>query len=237
MTIDRETLLNLVQKIVAEHESGYDDDTLVHFAEVILTKPEPERFANRRTYTYAQVEGALCVYEWMLDSRATNKDIDDWFDGVGSPGMRMISIQAGDICDRAWKLMEAMGFDFIGAYDFEFVPSICAKLDWDALCNDNQFDKGRYDPDLKPFIVAMIAADRSRNSDPMRRNFKKVGPGPDDYIAACRAEAEKQWGYGDLVTDHAERVTQAMEQDEDPAEFVKWLGEKYNLTPRSDWAA
>jgi hypothetical protein len=31
------------------------------------------------------------------------------------------------------------------------------------------------------------------------------------------------------------RMRQAFELGEEPAEFVKWLGEKYDLIPASEW--
>lgn len=197
---------------------------------------DPERFANRETFNYAQVEGALCAYEWMLGVREDNIAINDLWDAIGSPGMRMVSIQAGDICDRAFKLMESMGYEFTDAYDFEFVPTICAMLDWAALCDDNQWDRGRYDPDIHAMVVTMIAADRAGCCDPMRRSFQKKDKAaltPEQFVAECRIEADRQWCYGDLVPDHPERVEEAMKAGEDPAEFIEWLGEKYDLTPRA----
>lgn len=197
---------------------------------------QPERFADRETFNYTQVEGALCVYEWMMEAREKVPAIDSWFDTLGSPGMRCCAIQAGDICDRAYRHLGALGYEFHSAYDFEFVPDVCAKLDWDALCNDNQYDGPRYNPDINAIVVALIAADMAKHSDPLRRDYQRVQLTPSEYIAACRREGERQWGYGDLVSDHPEKVTKAMEMDEAPAEFVKWLGEKYDLTPASEFA-
>lgn len=205
---------------------------------------QPKRFSERDTFHFAQVEGALCAWEWLLDVRGKmsrtqaepaadyEQTIDGWWDGLGSGGMRMCAMQAGDICDRAFKHMEAMGYEFIGAYDFEFVPDLCSMLDWDALCGDNQFNHGLYEPDIDALVVAMIAAEKSRQTDPNRRSFKRREPTPEEYITACRAEAERQWGYGDLVSDHPERITQAMEVGQSPTEITYELGVKYDLIPR-----
>jgi hypothetical protein len=58
-----------------------------------------------------------------------------------------------------------------------------------------------------------------------------------------QGRSQEQWAYEDLVTDdcpsrtvyHGGRMQQAFEIGEKPAEFVKWLGEKYDLTPTSGW--
>jgi hypothetical protein len=54
------------------------------------------------------------------------------------------------------------------------------------------------------------------------------------YKRECRDEAKKQWGYEDLVVDHADRLyDQGFASGDDPATFIKWLGNKYDLTPAS----
>ena len=57
----------------------------------------------------------------------------------------------------------------------------------------------------------------------------------EDYTYLCRREANKQWCYADLVSDHPERVEQAWGLGEQPADFIRWLGEKYDLTPADRW--
>lgn len=236
MTIEADTIAHLIGALTKAYENGESDGTLAIRANEILNPPPPERFANRESFSGTQVEGALCVYEWMMEMREDNRLIGEWWDGLGSPGMRMVSIQAGDICDRAFNHMDSMGYDFVAAYDFEFVPAICSMIDWDALCKDNQYDSGRYDPDINAMVITMIAADRARCCDPQRRSFQKkdkATPTPEQFVAECRIEADKQWCYSDLVSDHPEHVEQAMKADEDPAEFIEWLGQKYDLTPRA----
>ena len=52
------------------------------------------------------------------------------------------------------------------------------------------------------------------------------------YKRECLDEAKKQWAYEDLVKDHGDRVyDQGFASGETPAEFIKWLGNKYDLTP------
>lgn len=132
----------------------------------------PERFSKRDAFNFAQVEGALCAWEWMLGNQGHPK-LDEWHDRLGSPGMRMLAMQAGDICDRAFKHMESSGYEFVGAYDFEFVPDVCARLDWDALAKDNQYSDGLYEPDIPALVTTMITADKAQQTDPRRRSFQK----------------------------------------------------------------
>jgi hypothetical protein len=56
-----------------------------------------------------------------------------------------------------------------------------------------------------------------------------------DWIERARDEAILQWAYEGLIDDFKERCLEAAERGEDPKEFVQWLGEKYGLTPRSEW--
>jgi hypothetical protein len=55
------------------------------------------------------------------------------------------------------------------------------------------------------------------------------------FVATCRWQANKQWAYGGLVDDHPERVEQAYQLKENPKDFVRWLGEKYDLIDYNEW--
>jgi hypothetical protein len=57
----------------------------------------------------------------------------------------------------------------------------------------------------------------------------------ENYKRRCRIEANKQWCYAGLVDDHEDRVNQAWGMSEDPADFIRWLGEKFDLTPAERW--
>lgn len=191
-----------------------------------------KKFRDRTEYTYAQVEGALCAWEWMLEN--DEKDpLKSLFENMGSAAMRMASIQAGDICDRVYKHMEANEYEFIGAYDWEFVPDVLDRIDWQKLIKDNQYDGPPYDPDIHAIFTAMVAADKALRA-PDKRMFSKnetlLAP-LDRWLERARIEAKKQWAYAELIADHIDRATKAHEAQQDPAEFVKWLGEKYDLTP------
>lgn len=204
---------------------------------VYQDKGEGARFSDTPSYSYAQVEGALCAWEWMCDQRneegkGGHEQLNEIWDGVGAGGMRMCALQAGDICDRTFKHMESLGYEFMGAYDWEFVPELCSRLDWVALCNDNQWNQGRYDPDIDELLNVMITAEMA-TVEPGKRRFHKEVMTPENYIALCRTEAERQWGYADLVSDHPERITAAMEEGLSPTRITYELGKKYDLTPRS----
>ena len=56
-----------------------------------------------------------------------------------------------------------------------------------------------------------------------------------EFRRRCRIEANKQWCYAELVNDHPERAEQAWQLKETPADFIRWLGEKYDLTPADRW--
>lgn len=187
------------------------------------------KFRDQQSFTCLQMEAALCAWEWMCENR-DHELLKEYFEGLGSSAMRHCAMQAGDIALLVHSHMGVRGYEFADAYDWEFVPGVLVRLDWAKLTDDNQYSGDPYKPDIHAIFCAMVSADLAANTDPQRRSFQKK----DDtaiWITKARAEAEKQWGYGDLISDHPEKVTAAMERDEDPAEFIKWLGEKYNLTP------
>lgn len=194
------------------------------------------KFRETASYTQIQMEAALCAWEWMCENREHDL-LKPFFESLGSSAMRMVSVQAGNIAAQVHDHMDEQGYEFADAYDWEFVPGVLLRLDWTELTEDNQYSGKPYQPDLHAIFVAMVAADKSGQTNPAHRSFQKRDKAPEeDWITRARAEAEKQWGYGDLVSDHPERVTSAMEEDEDIPTFIKWLGEKYDLIPRSDMA-
>ena len=197
-----------------------------------------KRFHEKTNFTYAQVEGALCVFDWMIDQRVytgseisdaellehaedITKTITNLWDNNGSPGMRLIAAQAGALCDAAYQYMKSIGLDFDTCYDFEFVPAICEVIDWAALEADAQYNSAPYRPKIKDLFEAA----RPR-LEPHLYNVKLDG-----FQSKARYWAQKLWGYADLVSDHPEKVESAARDGEDPKEFTQWLGEKYGLIP------
>lgn len=57
--------------------------------------------------------------------------------------------------------MQAKGSEFIGAYDWEFVPEVMVRLDWLKLCDDNQYHREPYYPDIDALLAAILTADKA----------------------------------------------------------------------------
>ncbi|MCO5730117.1 hypothetical protein [Rhizobium sp. SSA_523] len=203
-------------------------------APVYATLSGAHKFRENDLFTTLQLEAALCAWEWMCEARDGDL-LKPLFEGIGSSAMRHVSMQAGDIALRVHNHMESQGYEFVNAYDWEFVPEVLRRLDWDKLISDNQYGGEPYEPDIQGIFCAMVTADKASSVDPSNRDFHRTMlMSVDKYTAACWAEADRQWGYGDLVYDHGERVNEARENEEDPVDFIKWLGEKYGLTPASE---
>lgn len=186
------------------------------------TVPAPENannflaVRNREHFTPLEMEGALCAWEHMCEER-DRPPFRQLFDDMGSAAMRSCAIQAGAIASHVYSLMEQRHIEFADPYDWEFVPAVLARLDWKLLTEDNQFDGSPYLPDLDDLLTSMMEAapDRYENS----------------WLRSARHAAEQQWAYAELIDDHPELVEHAMKNSEDPAEFVKALGEDYDLIP------
>lgn len=201
--------------------------------EVGLSHPEP-KVSGRTAFSRDETASALCAWEWMLEHRE-GPMLGSLFDSNGSGSMRAVSIQAGIICHQAWERMRAMGYNFAESYDWDFVPSVLERLDWNAMFSDNELNGPPYAPDLGAMITTMLAADRIANPDETRRRFHIEDPVAVAWMKKARAECRRQWAYEDLIDDHAERTAAACAANQDPAEFVAWLGEKYELTPAGGW--
>jgi hypothetical protein len=190
---------------------------------------------KQQQFTYLEVEAALCVWECLNDwtllahgdvhAAAINDEDDniktDWIalrENVGSAEMRHQSIPLGQWCLKVYDICTKHDPDFFDgvAYDWEVIPLIL------EFAEDGDGKPTMEEGELPPAEqTALLVAHRHLRGE---------------YLADCGREANKQWGYSELVTDHHERVDQAFELGETPAEFVKWLGEKYDLTPASDRA-
>ncbi len=131
--------------------------------------------------------------------------------------MRHQSIALGKWCLAIYDILTKHDRDFFEAtaYDFEVIPMMMNHAEKDGA--PVIYEDGLPDPAK----VALLVAHEHLRAE---------------YHRDCRHEAHRQWGYADLVHDHPERVDQAFELGETPADFVKWLGEKYDLTPAKEWA-
>lgn len=171
---------------------------------------------NREHFTTLEVEGALCAWEHMCESRDA-PPFRQLFDDMGSAAMRSCAIQAGVIACHVYSHMEKRHFEFVDPYDWEFVPSVLSRLDWKQFLEDNQYHREPYLPDLDALLASMMAAAPERYENVWLRNAVKA--------------AEQKWAYAGLLDDHPDLVEQAMRDGEDPTEFVKSLGEYYDLIP------
>lgn len=181
-----------------------------------MTKKKEKKFG------YLEMEAALCVWECINDWTLRDKpdDRQDWIElreAVGSGEMRHQSIALGQWCLKIWDILTAhdkLFFDGL-AYDWEVIP---------MMLNYARDDNGKpviHEAELPPVErIALFVAREHLSSE---------------YASQCTQEAQKRWAYGDLIRDHWERADQAFEMGEEPAEFVRWLGEKYDLTPLNEW--
>jgi hypothetical protein len=183
------------------------------------------KMVKAKDYTHLEMEAGLCVWEclieWTLHPEISqhNKDWVELREGIGSVELRHQSIVLGKWCLKIYDICTKHDRDFFAgvAYDWEVIPMI---LDY---ARDSEGFPVIYDHALpSPEKTASLVA--------MRHAY-------DEYLNELRSEAQKQWGYRELVDDHADRCfDQAFAVDEDPAAFIKWLGEKHNLIPREEWA-
>jgi hypothetical protein len=190
---------------------------------------------TEKLYSHLEMEAALCVWECLNDwtllahgdvhAAAINDDDDniktDWIalrEGVGSVEMRHQSIVLGQWCLKIYDICTKHDPDFFDglAYDWEVIPMML-NFARDAAGKPVIYAEGLPPVDrIAPLVAYEVLFD--------------------EFTRQCGGEANRQWAYRELVLDHADRVAQAFEIGEEPAEFIKWLGEKYDLTPASDRA-
>ncbi|THK34008.1 hypothetical protein EHS39_33060 [Ensifer sp. MPMI2T] len=172
MPIDDKRISQLVKEIIAGYEAGYSDGSLNGLVKDVLAPKQPDKFRDRDQFNTIQIEAALCAWEWMCENREHDL-LKEFFDRLGSSGMRHCSMQAGDIAARVHDHVTAQGYEFINAYDWEFVPEVLRRLDWRALTEDNQYGGPPYEPGIAAIFVTMLAADKARTADPDQRDFQK----------------------------------------------------------------
>lgn len=194
-------------------------------SEAHIANPEKER--QRPSYSAMELEASLCAWEHM-NERRDDALYGPYFENMGSAAMRACAPQAGRIADAVYRKVEEEGYAFEGAFDFEFVPAVLDCLDWQALVEDNQFNGAPYRPKIFTLMLEVMRA----NPAAFTRLDRKA-----EWMTKAKAECVKQWQYPDLLSDHQESTDAAYEAGQDPATFVRLLGEKYDLTPVSVWNA
>jgi hypothetical protein len=196
-------------------------------------------------YTDLQVEAALCVWEtlneWTLgtedevETMRVNCDDEnshtairlEWIEmreQTGSGEMRSQSKLLGQWCLEIYDILTKRDEDFFSywSYDWEVIPAMLTH----AVCKDGKASMYRGD---YVYMGGELIAPESAAPFVAHHFLWET------YKNECRAEAKKQWAYEDLVNDHKDRVyDQGFASGDTPAEFIKWLGEKYDLAPAAD---
>lgn len=203
-------------------ESGEKPDPGCQFVEardsLFMATDSARRFG---AFTYLEMEAALCVWECINDWTVNaDKQDEGWTalrQSVGSVEMRHASIPLGVWCLAVFDLCTKDDRDFFDgiAYDWEVIPMIldhCRDAEGAPVIEQAHFPATQ--------IVAPKVMARHRQNEWMRE---------------ARGQAEVQWAYADLITDHPEAVQAAIEAGEDPAKFVRELGEDLSLIPNSEW--
>lgn len=180
------------------------------------------RFDSRDSLTILEVEGALCAWEYVNEQRHQEPFKQLLYD-LGAVAMRHCSMQAGVIATEAYEEMKRQECEFGGAYDWDFVPNVLNRLDWQSLISENQNGGPIYKPDIKSMVTKMIG------DMPEFSFVGEKGVWWETALEACKS----QWSYEGLLVDHRQTALAAMAAEEDPEQFVAKLGEKYDLTPRS----
>lgn len=186
---------------------------------------KPERFRDKSSFTLIEVDAALCVWEYLCDDTVP-LSLAPFFDGLelGTPAMRQCAIQAGLIADAVFKHMKSEGYGFQSGFDCTFVPAVLNLLDWPALVEDNQFNGPPYRPDPASLFDAIFKAKQQYFYKANKQTL---------WMEAARRECLKQWAFPELLTENRVLAQDAYEAGENPADFVRKLGDKHGLTPRT----
>lgn len=196
-----------------------------------MTKPETIKT------NYLVIETAMAAYAVLEDTRLligttlpddhpykeAERQMTQYGEDYGAAGMRRAAWEMAALIESVWSIMPEADRDGMICWDFEFVPEFM------LYCLN--FGEGE---DVEPVVEgAEKLRDLYQTARARCKAFvSKYPPSTrdrDQFIKDCREEAEKQWCYADLISDHADAVQIAFEAKEKPAEFVKALGEELDL--------
>jgi len=196
----------------------YKDQHLFEDVELDFTNG---KFSRREFFTALEMEAALCAWEWMLEN-VKHQVFHGIWEGLGYAAMRHCSYQGGAIALQVYDHMTALNYEFVSAYDWEFVPGVLRRLDWRKLAEDNQYSGEPYKPDVAAIFDDMLTEfpEELQHTDPRTT-----------WLNRARAAAKRLWGYPELLTDHPELFDQAFEEGQKPDLFVEELGKDLDLTP------
>jgi hypothetical protein len=231
-------------KVVIPEEDNDDPG-----AQAVICLEEIGRLQEAATkgFTSLDVEAALCIWEclneWTLDSdeemvklQEAAKDNPhshaairlEWIAvrGVtGSAEMRSQCMVLAKWALEVYGLLTKDDEDFFSwwSYDWEVIPLIMKY----AVSKDGKASmyRGDYIYTGGSLIDAHTAAQFVAQEILWWR-----------FQSDCKSQARKQWAYEELVTDDGgDRMRQSFETGEEPRDFVKWLGDKFDLTPKGTW--
>jgi hypothetical protein len=179
---------------------------------------------TEKEYTHLEMEAALCVWERLIEitlsDHINGPGQPAWTalrEGIGSVEMRHQSIVLGKWCLKIYDLCTAHNRDFFEgiSYDWEVIPMM---LDY---AEDAEGRPAIYEQFLPaPEKVALLV---------MHRHLRN------EFVRSCRHEAQKQWAYGDLVEDNPPDIDRGFESGDEPAAFIKALGEDLDLIDFGPW--
>lgn len=202
-----------------------------------MTKPEIIKT------NYLVIETAMAAYAVLEDTRLligttlpddhpfkdAERQMSKYCDDYGAGGMRRAAWEMASLIESVWNGMTEDEKDGAICWDFEFVPEFM------LYCLNFT------DEDVEPVIkgAEKLRALYRTSRERCKAFVSKCPPSTrerDSFIQGCRDEAEKQWKYADLISDHPDEVQRAFEAKEEPAEFVKALGEELELIDFGPWS-
>ena len=190
------------------------------------------------------IETAMVVYQVLEDTRLhANVTLPDnhplkqreltmpeWCDNFGSATIRDQSWQIAPKIEECWRGMTEDERDGAITWDWEFVPEFLLYcVDFDPNDEDLSFVSDDTEELIKKWREGRATCVAFKSELPPSTHERDV------FFQECREEAEKQWKYADLISDHPDLVQRAFEAKEKPAEFVKALGEDLELIDFGPW--
>ncbi len=175
--------------------------------------PEPEP-----RFSYLEMEAAMCVWEclndWTLPPATKRTDWIELREAVGSAELRHASIELGQWSLKVHELCTRRNPDIFDgfAYDWEVIPDIL------------EHARDASGPVIYEAALPAVAQTAAKV-------FLKYWR--QQWLVEARFAAQQAFGYGDLVSDHPESAERAFLAREKPADWVEWIGEKYNLARTS----
>jgi hypothetical protein len=194
------------------------------------------------TTNYLVIETAMAAYAVLEDTRLlvgatlpddhpfkdAERQMSQYCEDYGARGMRWAAWQMAPLIESVWSGMTEDEKDGAICWDFEFVPEFmlyCLNFD---------------EEDVEPVVKDIDQLRKLYRTSRERCKAWTGGPPStrdrDQFFQDSRDEAEKQWKYGDLVSDHKDAVQSAFEAKEKPAEFIKALGADLELIDFGPWS-